>query len=133
MRPKKWVLLLSTNELQSSILRLVMEVRGFAVATAITLPEALAWLEQHRADAIVLDGYSERVIEELNLMCRELKVLWLMPRGAQIESTMARISVPYGKLYIAAFLDQLATICVKRRGPKPLHKVLRLVEETSHA
>lgn len=108
-RPRKRVVVAARSAMTRSVVRMVLESRGYAVNAAPRECRFWEWLPG--AHAYVLIGYSERVVARI---ARRAHGAWPEIRDIAVR---ARGEIPEGE-WIAMLLDRVRLAVQRKRGPK---------------
>jgi len=124
MKPKKTILCVDNNEQALSILKIMLETRGYRVVACNSEESGLEAFRHGGVDLVLTDlGMPNmdgpRVIEEIKALSPHTPAVLISDRFKIYErDTMADVFLPKGMHEPMELLERIRLLLVRKRGPK---------------
>jgi len=126
MKPKRTILCVDENEQALSIRKIMLETRGYRVASCTRGEEALERFKQGGIDLVLtnmalpgLDG--RRLINTIKAMSPQTPAILLSTKVRIYDhDSQADVFLPKGMYAPAELLERIRVLLIRKRGPKRL-------------
>jgi two-component system response regulator CpxR len=126
MKPKRTILCVDDNEQSLSIRKVLLETRGYRVATCTNAQDALARFKQGGVDLVLTDLIMPgvdgvKLVEEIKAISPHTPAILLSGKVKTYNhDTAADVFLPKGMHLPAELLERIRLLLIRKRGPRKL-------------
>jgi two-component system response regulator CpxR len=126
MKPKRTILCVDDNEQSLSIRKVLLETRGYRVATCTNAHDALARFKQGGVDLVLTDLImpgvdGSKLVEEIKAISPHTPAILLSGKVKTYNhDTAADVFLPKGMHLPAELLERIRLLLIRKRGPRKL-------------
>jgi two-component system response regulator CpxR len=124
MKPKRTILCVDDNEQSLSIRKVLLETRGYRVATCTNAQDALARFKQGGVDLVLTDLImpgvdGSKLVEEVKAISPHTPAILLSGKVKTYNhDTAADVFLPKGMHLPAELLERIRLLLIRKRGPR---------------
>ena len=126
-RPKKRILIVAENDVRASVLRMVLETRGYATAVAQSADEAWKMLAPRGYELLLCDwplAGIDRVMEAAHIVDVDLPRMVLARGLKERPDTLQAEAVICGNAPMIEILERMRTLMARKRGPRKGYRMM---------
>lgn len=123
MRPPVKIIVVDTNELRLSLLRLALRVRNFAILDTSSAAEAAAFARDLAPAVLIVHWPTAGInvpemLAAVRLADPDVRTLVLQAGRMPVPDSVFATCVMHRRFAVADIFDQLRVLCARKRGPR---------------